>query len=272
MINAKTTLCCIIGNPVNHSLSPQLHNAAYEALGLNFAFLAFTVEDVKHALSGFRALGIRGTAVTIPHKLEVMKYVDEIDETAKSIGAANTIVNDNGKLTAMNTDWHGALAALEEVTTVEEKTIALIGAGGAARAIAYGLKRKGAIVRIFNRTKEKGEILVKDFDLAGAFTLNQSDLISQSDIIINTTSVGMHPNDSESPISRDDIESHHVVFDIVYAPRETMLLKAAKEKGATIVYGDRMLLHGVMSQFELFTGEKAPSDIMEAVLQTYLQK
>lgn len=267
MIDARTKLCCIIGNPVEHSKSPLMHNAAYQALRLNFAFLAFRVSDVKQALEGLRAIGARGIVVTIPHKQEVMQYVDMVDETAKEIGAVNTIVNDNGVLKATNTDWTGAMRALKEKTSIAGKTVAVLGAGGAARAIIYGLKKENALkILIFNRSVKKAQNLAKEFDVDSAFPLTDEAKISGSDIIINTTSVGMEPKENESPISEDYIHKHHVVFDIVYTPRETKLLQLAKKKGATLVYGDKMLLYGAMTQFELFTGQKAPQKVMEDAL------
>lgn len=267
MINAKTKLCCIIGNPVEHSKSPLMHNAAYKALGLNFAFLAFRVTDVKNALEGLRAIDARGIVVTIPHKQEVMNYVDEVDETARQIGAVNTIVNENGILRATNTDWTGAMRALKEKTEITGKIAAVLGAGGAARAIIYGLKKESAqSILIFNRTIKNAQKLAQEFAITGGYSLENEDMIKQADIVINTTSVGMEPHEGVSPISENIIHKDHVVFDIVYTPRETKLLQLGKKKSATIVHGDKMLLYGAIAQFELFTGQKAPQKVMEDAL------
>ncbi len=268
MINAKTRLCCIIGNPVGHSLSPQMHNAAYKKLELNFVFVAFRVEEVKRALEGFRVLGVCGIVVTVPHKQEVMKYVDEIDETAQTIGAVNTIVNDGGILKTTNTDWIGAMEALEEVTAVSGKHAVIIGAGGAARALVYGLKSRGAKVVVVNRTPQNAEKLYKEFKLDGFGSLDDRDKIRKADIVINATTVGME--EDISPIPADFIDSHHTVFDIVYTPRETRLLRLARERGAKIVYGYKMVLYGGVRQFELFTGKKAPVEVMEKALNSYV--
>lgn len=265
MIDSKTKLCCIIGNPVEHSFSPQMHNSGYKALGLNFVFLAFKVTNVEEAIFGLKALGARGIVVTIPHKRAVIKYVDQLDKTALSIGAVNTIINDNGILKATNTDWIGALEALEEKTEVVHKTVALLGAGGAARAVAYALKKRSTKVNVFNRTKEHAEKLVNEFKLSAAYGLDDIGKIANSDIIVNTTSVGMKPID-DSPIPIDCIRPKHIVFDIVYTPRETRLIRLAKKVGATVVYGDKMVLYGGVRQFELFTGKKAPVDIMRKAL------
>lgn len=267
MIDAKTKLCCVIGNPIAQSLSPQLHNNLYKVMGLNFAFLAFQVSDVEHAITGFKALNIVGISVTIPHKLEVMKYLDDIDETAKSIGAVNTIVNKEGKLMGTNTDWLGAVKALERKTRLAGKNIALLGAGGAARAVAYGLIKNRANVSIFNRSLEKAYELKNIFNLAGAYSLGDIDKIAEADIIINTTSIGMIPNDKMAPISEDCLNSKQIVFDIIHTPTETQLIKYAKKEKATVIYGYEMLLFGAAEQFELYTGKKAPIKLMEKILK-----
>lgn len=267
MIDAKTKLCCVIGNPIAQSLSPQLHNSLYKAMGLNFAFLAFQVSDVKHAIAGFKALNVVGISVTIPHKLEVMKYLDDIDETAKSIGAVNTIVNKEGKLIGTNTDWLGAVKALEKKTHLSGKNVALLGAGGAARAVAYGLTKSKAKVSIFNRSLDKARQLRNIFNLAGAYSLGETDKIADADIIVNTTSMGMIPNDKLTPIPMDCINSKQIVFDIIHTPTQTRLLKNAQKKKAVVIYGFEMLLYGAAKQFELYTEKKAPIGLMEKILK-----
>lgn len=266
-INAKTKLCCIIGNPVEHSLSPIMHNAGYKSLNINFVFVAFHVSKVKDAIAGLRVLNVRGIVVTVPHKIEVLRYVNKIDETAEKIGAANTIVNDNGILTASNTDWYGALEGLRKVTAISGKTIVVLGAGGAARAIVYGLKREGAKVIVCNRTIEHARTLAREFALSDAHPLESENVIKKADIIINATSVGMEPDTDAMPIPEHYIQKHHAVYDIVYTPKETKLLKKAKEKGAKIAYGDKMVFYGALPQFELFTNMDAPRDVMEKALE-----
>lgn len=263
MINSKTKLCCIIGNPVEHSLSPIMHNAAYKALDLNYVYLAFKVSDVKKTLEGLKELGIKGISVTIPFKQEVMKYLDEIDDTAKSIGAVNTIVNKNGRLIGTNTDWIGAIKALEEKIILKGKKVAVLGAGGASRAVIYGLKQKGMITHIFNRTIKNAENLKEEFGLDGAHLLDDLDIISEMDIIINTTSVGMVPNTDDSPIPMEFIKSNQIVFDIIFAPKDTKLIQYAKRQKAKVIYGEKMLLHQAIEQFKLFTGIDAPFGVME---------
>ncbi len=263
MINSKTKLCCVIGNPVEQSLSPIMHNAAYKALNLNYVYVAFKVSDLKNALAGLKAIDAKGISVTIPHKQEVIKNLDEIDDTARIIGAVNTIVNKNGRLIGTNTDWIGAIKALEEKIILKGKKVALLGAGGASRAVIYGLKQKKAVIHVLNRSVETAENLKKEFGIEEAHLLNNSDLISDMDIIINTTSVGMAPNTDVSPVPIECIKSKHVVFDIIFAPKDTKLLQYAKAKKATVIYGERMLLHQAAFQFKLFTGVDAPFEVME---------
>lgn len=265
MIDANTKLCCVIGNPIEQSISPLIHNAAYKALGLNYAFLAFKVTDVKKALEGLKAINVAGISVTIPHKLEVLKYVDEVDQIVQKIGAANTIVNKIGKFIAINTDWIGAIKTLEEITNISNKRVALIGAGGAARAIAYGLAKKDARVYVFNRTPSTALQIVKDFKLEGNFSISKINKIRDMDIIINTTSIGMTPN-KDSLIPINFINSNHIVFDIVFHPKETKLIQYAKAKKATVVYGYKMFLYQAQEQFKLFTGRDIKIEIMERAI------
>lgn len=256
--------CCVIGHPVSHSQSPSMHNAAYKKLRLNYLFLAFDVIDLKSFVECIRDLKITGTAVTVPHKIKVMAYLDKVDETAKTIGAVNTILRSNGNLVGTNTDWSAAVDALKEKTTLAGKSVALLGAGGAARAIAYGLKKEGAFVTVFNRNIEHAKSLVDDFGLVKPYSLNVRGVIGDCGIVINATSVGLDSDDS--PIGKSELNHNQIVFDIVYSPKMTRLLKMAKGIGCSIITGDRMLLHCVKRQFELFTGCKAPLNVMERVL------
>ncbi len=272
MIDTKTKLCCVIGHPIQQSISPVVHNTLYARHGLNFVFLAFDITNVKSVLLGLKHMNVSGISVTIPHKQIVGQYLDEIDDVAKEIGAINTIVHRNGKYVGTNTDWIGAVSALKEKTPITGKRIALLGAGGAARAVSYALKRENAQIYVFNRTKDTALKLVDDFHLDGAYTLKDSQSIRECDIIINTTSVGMIPNSEVCPISTEAITNNHVVFDIINIPKKTKLLQMAIEKGATVVYGHRMLLYGSAKQFELFTNVKPDFLVMEKTLQTLFEK
>lgn len=271
-INGKTQLACIIGDPVYHSLSPIMHNSAYQSLGLNWVYVAFRVkkENLQSAVMGIKSLGIRGVSVTIPHKVAVLSLLDSLDAVAEKIGAINTIVNQNGKLYGYNTDWEGAMLALKEKTRIQGKKVVLIGAGGAGRAIAFGLKKEGAEVTILNRTVEKAKNLAKEID-AKFGGLEDLEVIKESDIVVNATSVGMHPKHHECIVPKELLHSNLTVFDIVYTPKETELLKRAKEKGAKIVYGYKMLLYQAVRQFELFVGRSAPTAVMEEALLRALQ-
>lgn len=265
MIDAKTKICCIIGDPVEHSLSPIMHNAGYKSLHLNFAFVAFHVKNVKDAIAGIRSLGIRGTSVTVPHKRAVIPFLNEVEKTAKRIGAVNTIVNKNGILKGYNTDSDGAIKALEEKTTLKNKKVILVGAGGGARSIVYGLGQKGADVLVLNRTIENAKELAEKADASFGDLSKLSD-IAKADILIHATPTGMHPNDNDTLIPKKYLRKELVVFDIVYNPKETRLIKDAKELGCQIIYGYKMLLYQAVCQFQLFTEEKAPVAIMEKEL------
>lgn len=268
-LSAKTKICLIIGDPVAHSLSPAMHNAGYKALGIDnqFVFLGAKVkiEDVGVVVQAMRKMGIHGLTCTIPHKVEVMKYLDEIDETAKKIGAVNTVLNQNGKLIGFNTDWLGAVIPLEKIIKLFGKKVLVLGAGGAARAVVFGLLKKEAKVKIFNRTKQKAINLAKEFNCQVTDLKIKSE-IKNFDIIVNTTSVGMKTLDQEMPISTKFISDKHIVFDIVYVPYNTKLLKEAKKRGAKIIHGIEMLLHQGTAQFEIYTGHKAPEEAMRRVL------
>jgi len=271
VINADTKICCLIGDPVEHSLSPLIHNAGYQALGINYAYVSFRVSDIKQAIEGIRGLGIRGASVTIPHKTSAIKYIDQVTPPAEEIGAINTIVNDDGVLTGYNTDGDGALQALEEMTTLKGKKAVLIGSGGAALAIACGLKTGGVKLVVLNRTEEKAGKLAERVNAEGSGGLDRLSEISSADILINATPLGMSPKTNQSIIPKDLLHNRLTVFDIVYNPRETRLLIEAREKGCAVVYGYKMLLYQAVKQFELFTGLKAPLPAMESALTQALE-
>jgi shikimate dehydrogenase len=269
--NLLTKVCCLIGDPVEHSLSPLIHNAGYQALGINYVYVPLRVKDIKQAIEGVRGLGIRGASITMPHKTKAIKYIDRIDPLAEEIGAVNTIVNDGGVLTGFNTDCGGALQALEEVTTLGGKKAVLIGSGGTASAIAVGLKKNGAKLVVLNRTEDKARKLAKKVNAEGFSGLERLEEISSADILINATSVGMSPKAGQSIIPKDLLHNGLIVFDTVYNPRETKLLAEARERGCAIVYGYKMLLYQAAMQFELFTGRQAPLAAMESALTQALE-
>lgn len=274
MINAQTKPCLIIGDPVKHSLSPVMHNTAYQKLGIDnqFAFLAAKVKpvDLRSAVKAVRALNIRGLTCTIPHKTAVIPLLDRLDPLAKKIGAVNTVVNQHGLLTGYNTDCFGALTALEKVVKLTKQKVAVIGAGGAAKAIVFGLVSKKLKVTVFNRTFKKAQTLAKKTNCQAQLLTNLS-LIKNMDIIINTTSVGMVPDHKRSLVPKNLIQPHHLVMDIVYSPLKTQLLKNALSKKAKIIHGLDMLLYQATAQFELYTNHKAPVSVMRQALIKHLK-
>lgn len=268
-LSARTKICLIIGDPVAHSLSPAMHNAGYKALGIEDQFVYLgtkvKVQDVGLAVQAMRKMGIHGLTCTIPHKVEVMKFLDEIDPVAKKIGAVNTVLNKDGRLIGFNTDWLGAVTPLEKITKLSGKKALVLGAGGAARAVVFGLLEKGANVTIFNRTRKKAIDLAKEFNCQET-NLSVESEIGNFDIIINTTSVGMKPLDDQTPITVKYLTEKQIIFDIVYDPFETKLLREAKKRGAKIIYGTEMLLHQGTAQFEIYTSRKAPEAVMRKIL------
>jgi shikimate dehydrogenase len=278
-IDAKTSLCALIGNPVEHSLSPAIHNAAFQHLGLNYVYVAFKVEDVDGALRGIRALtGFRGMSVTIPHKVAVLPYLDEVAPTARNIGAVNTIVSDRGRLTGHNTDASGALAALRAGNApVDGARVLVLGSGGAARAIAFALcmDAKVSAVTILAVIDPERDRLVRDLhEKTGAsvsgFPLSPETLarhIPEAQTMIHCTPVGMSPNVEETCVPASLLAPHLTVMDIVYNPLETRLLTDARQAGCRTVRGLEMFLHQAAGQFELWTQQPAPVGVMRSVLE-----
>jgi len=281
-VNGKTRVCAIIGDPVEHSLSPVMHNAAFKKLGLNLVYVAFTVTstELKTAVLGAKSLGLKGLNVTMPHKNAVMNYLDAVDSTAKSIGAVNTVLNNQGKLIGYNTDGSGAMIALQENgVDPEEKKLVLLGAGGAAKAIAYQAAQDVEELVILNRTPEKAKKLAEALKSFGAKvkagTLSSKVLeeeLPTTDILVNATSVGMPPDVDISPVPSDLLHSDLSVMDIIYNPLETKLLKDAKSAGAKVVSGIEMLLYQGAVAFEIWTNCPAPVEVMREAALNELEK
>jgi shikimate dehydrogenase len=279
-MDAHTELVAVIGNPVRHSLSPAIHNAAFQAKGLNFVYLAFEVEDVAAALAGVRGLGIRGLSVTIPHKVTVMDCLDEIDPVAKEIGSVNTVVNREGSLFGCSTDGPGALEALREAgVETEGKTVTMLGAGGAARAVGFALAGEGrsAAMRIVALREEWERTRALAVQLAAYAHIPVEpacledeegfrSAVEGADLLIHATPVGMHPNVNESLVPPEWLDPGVTVFDVVYTPRRTRLLKNAVQVGCPVVEGLGMFVHQAAVQFRLWTGEDPPVDLMRSVV------
>ena len=270
-ISAKTQLCMVIGQPVCHSLSPAMHNAAYRELGIDdrFVYVASEIDtsDLGIAMAAVRAMSIRGLSCTVPYKTAVMKYLDEIDPVAEKIGAVNTVVNDGNSLKGYNTDWLGVLVPMEEMLELKGKRVAILGAGGAARAMLFAVASRGAQPKVFNRTKERAEALAGDFPSCACGTLDELDELVDFDVILNSTTVGMGSDLEESLVAPELLRKAHIVLDAVYMPPETKLLRDAKSKGASVISGLDMLLYQGMAQFDYYTGMDAPKDAMREALK-----
>lgn len=279
-ITAHTQLCGLLGNPVEHSLSPAIHNAAFEKMGLNFVYLAFKVEDLPGAVKGLRSLGnLRGFSVTIPHKVAIMPLLDEVEPTAKNIGAVNTIVIESGRLIGSNTDASGALRALTEAgAALRGEKVAMLGSGGAARAIAFALAAGAGIAKLTLLGIDEKERTALAKDLKAKTSLQLADgtitddalrrAIEESKVLLHCTPLGMHPNVRESCVPASLLKPHLTVMDIVYNPLETKLLADARAAGCKTIWGIEMFLNQAVGQFELWTKQKAPADVMRKVLES----
>lgn len=270
MVDDKTKIIGLIAIKPGR-LDSAMWNSAFEHLGLNFIHLSFTVVNLKDAITGIRALNFRGCAVSMPYKQKVMKYLDKIDPIAKKIGAVNTIANNKGFLTGYNSDWIGATEALREVCELKDKRAVLIGAGGAARAIAYGLRKNRSNVVVFNRTPKKAKNLAEEFDLEFGGGLENIQEVGDYDILINATSVGFYPDVNRSVVEETALKKNKIVMDIVFDPLETQLLKLAKNKNCKLIPGYKMLIYQALFQFKLWTGQKAPFRILEETVLNILK-
>ncbi len=278
MITAKTDVYCIFGNPVRHSLSPLIHNSAFEELGINAVYVAFEPDSIEQGVRSMRELGIKGASITIPFKVDVIPFLDSIDPLAERIGSVNTLLNLDGKIIGYNTDGLGATLALKNNhIEIENQTYLVIGNGGSARAIAFTLLQNNAKIVIAGRNQQRIANLKNDLAKHGTVDHILLDELEENymenvDVIINTTPVGMHPEAEKSPIKNSLIVEKHAVFDIVYSPDITILLKTANEKGCIIVRGFEMLLYQGVKQFEIWTGKEAPVQTMYNVLDKAINK
>jgi shikimate dehydrogenase len=260
MIDGHTKIYGILGRPVTHSLSPAMHNAAFRALQVNAVYVAFPVTDLPQAVAGLRGLGIGGVSVTITFKEEIIPLLDELDRESAKIGAVNTVVRREGRLLGYNTDWLGAIAALKGQTALADARVLILGAGGAARAIAYGLKKEGGRVTVTDVDRARAESLARDL---GIEALPLASLAQcPATVLINATPVGMAPNADALPIAPDLLGRFALVMDIVYRPLATRLLQEAKARGCATIDGLQMLIHQGAAQFELWTGQQAPLEVM----------
>jgi shikimate dehydrogenase len=273
IIGSMTGVIGVLGHPVAHSLSPRMHNTAFKAQGVNLAYLAFDVlpERLPEAVAGLRALGFRGANVTIPHKLAVVELLDEVDETARRIGAVNTVVNEQGRLLGYNTDVMGFAAALRALRSdgAAGLTCFVAGAGGAARAVVADLLAEGAReVRVHNRTHQRAVALCEQAAEWGAAVCTPilapdvQAAAAGSDLLVNATSVGLTTSVKESAIPVDILTSRQIVLDLVYMSGQTSLVREAKARGATAIDGKEMLVMQAAESYRLWTGRQAPLDAM----------
>ena len=273
-------LCYLIGYPVDHSLSPAMHNAAFQQLGLSYEYLPRAVEPgrLEEFIEGsLRASSVRGANVTIPHKVETVRLMDRLDETAEVIGAVNTVVNDNGTLTGYNTDGLGAVRALEEACgDLRWRKVVLLGAGGAARAVSHHLVGLVGELTILNRDEGKAAELKESVRRLGGASVNSGGLrdlasvIDSVDILINATPVGMKPSTGATLVDPKLLHAGILVFDLVYNPLRTRLLIDAKAAGAKALGGAEMLAYQGAEAFKLWTGLEPPETLMLSVVKQQL--
>jgi 3-dehydroquinate dehydratase / shikimate dehydrogenase len=258
----------VIGYPISKSMGYLIHNRAFREIGSPHIYVSFLVDNVEKFFIAFKHF-FSGLSVTMPAKESIMPMLDNVDPTAQSIGAVNTVVEEDGKWVGYNSDCSGAIAALEACTSLNDKNILILGAGGTAKAIGYGIKKNGGKLTItYNRNKEKGENLAKEL---GCELIHWRDAGTQSiDILINCTPVGMNPNINESPFLAKGFKKGMVVFDSVYNPLETKLLREAKTAGCQVIPGSELFINQAALQFELFTGQPAPIDTIREVLMKKL--
>jgi len=270
MIDQHTALYGVIGNPVRHSLSPALHNAAFSATGLNAVYLAFEAGDIEGCVRGIKALDIKGASVTIPFKTAVIPYLDKINPLARRIGAVNTIVNDNGWLKGYNTDAIGAVKALEEKIDLRGMTCLVIGSGGAARAIGFILKERDVTISIANRSSGRGKELARS--LGCPYIPLHKIGETRADVLIQTTPVGMYPCVDQCPVPEQILVEGLIVMDIVYNPFETRLIRLAKARGCITINGISMFIHQAAEQLRLWTGIDPPVGVMSHAVKEALLK
>ncbi len=275
-IGPETAVYGVVADPVGHSLSPQIHNAAFGAVGIDAVYVPFRVpyDVLGQFMEDVTRLGIKGLSVTIPHKEAIAKFLTKVDPAVKGIGAVNTVLFKDEEVLGYNTDYKAAMDCLENAlggavppgtpSPLQDKKVLVLGAGGVARAIMYGLQRRGAKATIAGRTRSRAQLLADTF---GGKCVEWSARHTVADILVNCTPVGMHPNVDESPFNKSNLKPTMIVFDTVYNPESTLLLKEAKSHGCRTVTGVEMFVRQAELQFQLFTGMAAPSALMRETLK-----
>lgn len=263
-MSSKQQLFALFGNPVRHSLSPLMHNAVFNTLKLDARYIALRVENVRDIILHMTKLYIEGASITIPHKTALMKYLDVTTDSSRRIGAVNTVVYSDGILKGDNTDWIGLTCSLRESFEITGKTFAILGAGGAARAVVFGIQEEGGLPIIFNRTIQTGELMAQEFGCE-FHPLEDIGKIS-ADCLINTTPVGLSPDIERSPVSKDVLSNFAWVMDIIYNPLKTKLLQDAEESGCSIISGLSMFVHQGAEQLKIWMDIQPPRDFMKKVV------
>ncbi len=273
-INSDTDVYGVIADPVGHSLSPLIHNTAFHHIKRNKVYLPFRVprEDLGRFLDDASELGIKGLSVTIPHKETVLQKLTQVDGAVRGIGAANTIVFDGKETHGYNTDYRAAMSSIEEAIgytgegthPLSGKTALVLGAGGVGKAVAYGLGRRGAHVVLSDGMADRARDLGERLECRAADWASRHSV--SADVLVNCTPVGMHPNVDESPYDEHHLRPSMIVFDAVYNPENTMLVKAARRRSCTVITGVDMFVRQAALQFKLFTDRDAPEDLMRTVI------
>ena len=282
MIQSSTAICALFGDPVEHSLSPLMHNAAFASLGLDLAYLAFRVGEIGPAVMAMKALDVRGASVTIPHKEAAVAFVDGLDDDAARIGSINTIYRRDGMLIGANTEGAAAMDVLTGAGALEGRPdVVVLGAGGAARAVVFGLARSSAIsaLTVLSRGPGRCERLCREVTESARFEVvpgrlaegSSPEVLGRCGLLINCTPLGMAPGPSESPVPGEWLHKGMTVFDMIYNPVRTELLRLAAERGAATVEGVEMFVRQGAMQFSLWTGRPAPVDLMRETVREALE-
>ncbi len=266
MIDSFTELYGVFGNPVRHSKSPGIHNFAFRHHGINAVYLAFEPAQIAKSIEAIRALNIKGASITLPFKESIMEYLDWVDENASAIGAVNTVINKEGFLQGFNTDYKAAVEPLKPFG-ISGKKVCILGAGGAAQAVAFGIFKEKGNLLIVNRNRKKGEHLAAKYN-ADFFLFDDKENLNkiQPDILINTTPVGMSPNISDLSFPITHLNHKTIVMDIIYTPLKTRLLREAQSKGCTTIDGLAMFLHQGAHQFKLWTGIIPDMELLRKII------
>ncbi len=282
--NPNTKICASIGFPNKMTKSPFMHNAGFAYLNLNYIYHGWEIENIKDAIHAMRSFNFLGYSISMPFKEAVIKYLDHTDEAVQAIKACNTVFNDNGVLIGFNSDWIGALTTLKQRIDLHNKHVLILGAGGTARAITYGLKINNANITILNRNVERAKKIAEEFDTQYG-DINDSGKFKDYDVLINATSVGTkskedcdcrlchflqlstYPPKYESEDSNELFLENRIALDVVFQRNNTEFTQKAQEKNFNIIHGHEMLVEQGAFQFELFTGQKAPKDVMYSQLK-----